>query len=1171
MNRLHEWIGDLADGLLPLLTTATFKGSIVLLSAGLVCLLLRRNSAAVRHHIWATSIVLTLALPALAIALPHWQVLPGWTTVERPTPTLEQSIERPEPIEIAELPRSVSAPQHDADFELSIGELTAPPPATPIPAAAIEKQDHPVQSAIVTQAAAAPVSPHRTRTALSILTSVWLAGCAAAFCRLVLAILALHRSARRCRLLDDDSNSPREQDLRRALDQGALRLGISRRVALLLDSQDSMPVVWGLWRVNLRLPADAIDWNSEQRNSVLLHELAHVRRRDLPILAATQWVAAINWFNPLFWLAAWRLHVERERACDDLVLEAGVKPSLYAGHLLQFVDQLRSVSWLQVCGLAMARKSSLETRLSAILSQQINRHRPTRRLVTLSALIGCLSAIPLAMLQANHQKPAPAASTKPGTPAAGDEKPKEELVDDSLFVGEWEGENKEVKIELDFPRKTKFQQAHWSINRLNGNDRGVVEHDLEIDVAADRKSAKFVFHSKNDSLIATVGRVVRGPNNTFVVDVVPDPKAAANPPLPAVKGLVLKARTPKKSSAGRPLPAGLEDQLQWGAEVNGLQAALVLPPALGEPASKEIFDFRLVVRNVSSSPIKFRRCSDDKSRMLLRKQGRILAGFGDSEATPVDYLLQPGEIAILRLFGLVQEGESMSRDPGLTFQGELPINNAPDAYWKGKLVTGDMAAAACADGLAPKKKYSRELFKHWSESARFSGNIPGGFIERLAQSITTFTKNNPTNDGTPGLLAMLSKLDGQRDWTGREAIELLDEVASHHDLPIEMALENDRLHTVHSGAPLPAEFAKAPWGGMLPTGLRMAWLFEPRADQYHLKTTLKSRVIIHNAGKVTIAFPMKSFQQPGIDAFLVSGRPVTIEQRHWLTLGRQGIYRLRPGEFVELYVPGICLGKNETEDDWQNARAGELLDVEADDEVEVTPHPIQLTNNQEDPGEGMRDGWWQDFIRARLARLAPFPDDRNERERLLYLIAMELFGNPVAQVENDAFVADHSDEALDNLAERLAHRAGIRIYEGTLQSGSSLFRVLPEDVDSAKRPRVVTSSGWYTVSDLVRLSVASEAGDDGVVNSASLNFFSKDQKQDPPPPAYTIHLPPGFGSWKASWKHNGTTLWVSRVSFGKTEIVAIDFSNPKEVKETPVGMQRLPEDIQRALRGTNGK
>ncbi len=153
------------------------------------------------------------------------------------------------------------------------------------------------------------------------------------------------------------------------------QLGIARRVTLLIHPGKTIPIVWGIVRYRLLLPEAAREWNGEQLRSVLLHELAHVKRGDTVAQLLAQIACALHWFNPLVWLAAGRLGVERERACDDLVLACGVRPSAYAGHLLKVVTGLSPACPTQSCGLAMARKSGLEGRLVAVLSENKNRRR----------------------------------------------------------------------------------------------------------------------------------------------------------------------------------------------------------------------------------------------------------------------------------------------------------------------------------------------------------------------------------------------------------------------------------------------------------------------------------------------------------------------------------------------------------------------------------------------------------------------------------------------------------------------------------------------------------------------------------------------------------------------------------------------------------------------------
>ena len=77
------------------------------------------------------------------------------------------------------------------------------------------------------------------------------------------------------------------------------RLGIRRPVTLLIHPDKTIPVVWGILRCRLMLPAAARQWSDEQLQSVLLHELAHIKRRDTLVQLLAQVACALHWFNPL--------------------------------------------------------------------------------------------------------------------------------------------------------------------------------------------------------------------------------------------------------------------------------------------------------------------------------------------------------------------------------------------------------------------------------------------------------------------------------------------------------------------------------------------------------------------------------------------------------------------------------------------------------------------------------------------------------------------------------------------------------------------------------------------------------------------------------------------------------------------------------------------------------
>ena len=384
MNRTLFSIAALFGALTPLVFDSALKGAVLLATAALVTLALWRASAAARHLVWLVAIVALLIVPVLSLALPQWRVLPQWAggTVPERTENRPYTPNKPytannEPIAIAEEP----APEENP------APAAAAPRAVSLPAAAPLPTAH-------------PQLPTPAPTWREYLPLAWCIGFAALAVRLLAAHLLLRRASRQCPAL----TAPPDEKIAAAFADACARLGIRQRVTLLLDKKRTIPLVWGVFRPRLMLPIEAREWSDEQLCSVLLHELGHIKRRDTLVQWLTQIACALHWWNPLVWLAAWRLHAERERACDDLVLASGVRPSAYAEHLLDVATRLSPARWTSACGLAMARKSSLEGRLMAVLSEKLNRNGVTRALAIAALVLGAAIALPVAMLRAAAEK-----------------------------------------------------------------------------------------------------------------------------------------------------------------------------------------------------------------------------------------------------------------------------------------------------------------------------------------------------------------------------------------------------------------------------------------------------------------------------------------------------------------------------------------------------------------------------------------------------------------------------------------------------------------------------------------------------------------------------------------------------------------------------------------------
>ncbi len=179
--------------------------------------------------------------------------------------------------------------------------------------------------------------------------------------------------------------------------------GIEDGVPLLETPLAPVPMTWGIFRPVILLPAGASAWPADRLRVVLLHELTHVRRRDLLAQSIAQAACCLYWFHPLAWLALRELRKERERACDDSVLATGVAPHEYAGHVMDLVRTLAARRGPLSGAPAMAETSGLEARIRAMLDTRRNR-RPLPPRAALAVAAAALAALlPLASVTALAQ------------------------------------------------------------------------------------------------------------------------------------------------------------------------------------------------------------------------------------------------------------------------------------------------------------------------------------------------------------------------------------------------------------------------------------------------------------------------------------------------------------------------------------------------------------------------------------------------------------------------------------------------------------------------------------------------------------------------------------------------------------------------------------------------
>jgi beta-lactamase regulating signal transducer with metallopeptidase domain len=390
-----------AQGLNFLLDAAE-KATVLLVAAGLLSLVLRRQSAAMRHLVWLVALAGIVLMPVLTLMLPGLNVPFGALLPSQVATAGKADVFTVRPTQAAG-PR---APQPRAPAPAARAVAAAPSPAPAAPAAVLQKPLPAAEAPVVTPPAAVIDRAEPLPWSAWVLIA-WLAGAAAVAAYLAVGTVSVWAIVRRARRVEGGPWGELMESLCR-------EFGLARPVRLAVSEQAVIPVAWGFVRPVILIPRAAEGWPEDRRRIVLLHELAHVKRWDC--LAQTLALAAcvLYWFNPLAWLAARRLRIEREGACDDLVLAAGSPPADYAGHLLEIVRALHPAARTPLAAVAMARRSQFEGRMLAILDPRRNRRALTRWGVLAAALLVAGIVVPLACLKATGGNAAELEGTKQG-------------------------------------------------------------------------------------------------------------------------------------------------------------------------------------------------------------------------------------------------------------------------------------------------------------------------------------------------------------------------------------------------------------------------------------------------------------------------------------------------------------------------------------------------------------------------------------------------------------------------------------------------------------------------------------------------------------------------------------------------------------------------------------
>jgi beta-lactamase regulating signal transducer with metallopeptidase domain len=191
--------------------------------------------------------------------------------------------------------------------------------------------------------------------------------------------------------------------LQKKIEELAEKLNVHKKVSAYFSKYIETPMMIGFFKPVILLPLATINHLSVQQfEAILLHELAHVRRNDYLLNLLQSILDTILFFNPFTWWITKYIRRERERSCDEMVLQIS-DPYHYARALLA-LEPLRNHALVMS---AVGKRSQLLHRIKNIMEMKNNRINLRQKLVAL--LVTAIATFSVAWLSpkeiVNHAQP----------------------------------------------------------------------------------------------------------------------------------------------------------------------------------------------------------------------------------------------------------------------------------------------------------------------------------------------------------------------------------------------------------------------------------------------------------------------------------------------------------------------------------------------------------------------------------------------------------------------------------------------------------------------------------------------------------------------------------------------------------------------------------------------
>jgi beta-lactamase regulating signal transducer with metallopeptidase domain/Tol biopolymer transport system component len=196
-----------------------------------------------------------------------------------------------------------------------------------------------------------------------------------------------------------------DQEMLELFEECKTQMNVQSLVAVVPSDQVRSPGLFGFVRPRLLLPREMLDnATREEMRYVFLHELAHLKRSDIYLGWLTSLLQILHWFNPVVWFAFYRMRMDRELACDALVLtRTGQEKSHdYGGAIVGLLRRFSRSRRLPALAGIVENRSQLKRRIAMITEFKKNSYQWSPLAIVLIIILACVSLPDAKLMRASE-------------------------------------------------------------------------------------------------------------------------------------------------------------------------------------------------------------------------------------------------------------------------------------------------------------------------------------------------------------------------------------------------------------------------------------------------------------------------------------------------------------------------------------------------------------------------------------------------------------------------------------------------------------------------------------------------------------------------------------------------------------------------------------------------